>query len=402
VAWKDVEGDMIVIASECEMQEAIANAAKGVLRLYTVGESAASTPSTPRLEDAPKTFKAAVTSVDSGTMPSQPETPRDPAQHTGVQCDTCDVSPIVGARYKCMVCDDFDLCAVCHDGKKHDEHAMVRIADANDHSWRSMFHHRRGPRWGNRGRCTRGDGPRGHHGGPPHSHSLDHLSQFMTNMNQHFTQHASATGENVNDYLKNVGQAVAEALGNIGIDVDVDVEDKEGKREKVTKEEGNKGEGNKGEGNKDEGNKGEESLIDMDASKTTTTTVTTNVVNETPVVDQPMPEVQVFDNGNWQFVNQTTDGDVQMEGNPLGAPLYPNITSAGLTTINPSAPPAPTRVQHMASSSTVVNAKLEAAKTMCLAHLLNMGFTNENGWLEAIVEAKHGDLNAVLSAMQRK
>jgi hypothetical protein len=31
---------------------------------------------------------------------------------------------------------------------------------------------------------------------------------------------------------------------------------------------------------------------------------------------------------------------------------------------------------------------------------MEMGYTNEHGWLEAIVEAKKGDLNAVLNALQ--
>ena len=35
--------------------------------------------------------------------------------HPGITCDCCGTSPIVGNRYKCEVCPDFDLCTPCYD-----------------------------------------------------------------------------------------------------------------------------------------------------------------------------------------------------------------------------------------------------------------------------------------------
>jgi hypothetical protein len=34
--------------------------------------------------------------------------------HANIACDGCQMSPIVGARWKCRVCADLDLCDACH------------------------------------------------------------------------------------------------------------------------------------------------------------------------------------------------------------------------------------------------------------------------------------------------
>ncbi|CAD8185241.1 unnamed protein product [Paramecium octaurelia] len=46
--------------------------------------------------------------------------------HERVACDGCEMFPIVGTRYKCAVCKDFDLCEKCEDLGTH-EHAMLKI-----------------------------------------------------------------------------------------------------------------------------------------------------------------------------------------------------------------------------------------------------------------------------------
>lgn len=40
--------------------------------------------------------------------------------HDGVSCDNCGILPIVGFRYKCSTCPDFDLCSTCiQSGHRH-------------------------------------------------------------------------------------------------------------------------------------------------------------------------------------------------------------------------------------------------------------------------------------------
>jgi len=48
--------------------------------------------------------------------------------HEGVQCDGCGVAPIIGIRYKCSICKDFDFCATCEEKKEH-EHAFLKITN---------------------------------------------------------------------------------------------------------------------------------------------------------------------------------------------------------------------------------------------------------------------------------
>lgn len=50
--------------------------------------------------------------------------------HQGVVCDGCN-GQVKGIRYKCMECDDYDLCAVCEQKGAHSEHNMMKITKPN-------------------------------------------------------------------------------------------------------------------------------------------------------------------------------------------------------------------------------------------------------------------------------
>ncbi|XP_034474089.1 protein ref(2)P [Drosophila innubila] len=75
--------------------------------------------------------------------------------HDGVECDSCGVAPMIGFRYKCVQCPNFDLCQVCETAHKHPDHLMVRMPTNNGPSivdaWlsgpgTSSHHHRRSSR----------------------------------------------------------------------------------------------------------------------------------------------------------------------------------------------------------------------------------------------------------------
>lgn len=60
--------------------------------------------------------------------------------HPGVVCDACE-STIVGTRFKCLVCEDFDLCPNCEKLGLHSQHFMVRIVRPElwNRHWGSRF-----------------------------------------------------------------------------------------------------------------------------------------------------------------------------------------------------------------------------------------------------------------------
>ncbi|XP_045163299.2 E3 ubiquitin-protein ligase mib1-like isoform X1 [Mercenaria mercenaria] len=49
-------------------------------------------------------------------------------RHTGITCDVCQETPIIGFRWKCSSCDDYDLCTPCYMSGKHDiSHSFLRM-----------------------------------------------------------------------------------------------------------------------------------------------------------------------------------------------------------------------------------------------------------------------------------
>jgi len=47
--------------------------------------------------------------------------------HHGVTCDICNTEPIIGIRYKCMTCVDFDMCEFCHKDNHPKEHPLITL-----------------------------------------------------------------------------------------------------------------------------------------------------------------------------------------------------------------------------------------------------------------------------------
>jgi hypothetical protein len=123
--------------------------------------------------------------------------------HTGVTCDGCRVSPIVGTRFKCTECVNFDLCETCEQKQQHDvAHPLLKMrrpaaaTGAGAHSMASMFEqmarafHGHMPPGGAppayHGHAAHGPGsfgPHGPHG--PHGHGPHHRGPFGHHPQRH-------------------------------------------------------------------------------------------------------------------------------------------------------------------------------------------------------------------------
>lgn len=57
-----------------------------------------------------------------------PLLPPSGIKHDGTMCDTCRQQPIIGIRWKCAECTNYDLCTTCYHGDKHHlRHRFYRI-----------------------------------------------------------------------------------------------------------------------------------------------------------------------------------------------------------------------------------------------------------------------------------
>jgi hypothetical protein len=50
--------------------------------------------------------------------------------HQGINCNICS-RPVIGIRFKCSVCPDFNLCVRCQANRFHNKHSMIRITKKN-------------------------------------------------------------------------------------------------------------------------------------------------------------------------------------------------------------------------------------------------------------------------------
>jgi hypothetical protein len=64
----------------------------------------------------------------SSSSGSEDEKDGKPAVHEGIVCDGCQATPIVGMRYKCTICPDFDLCEACEAKGVHAaDHPLIKL-----------------------------------------------------------------------------------------------------------------------------------------------------------------------------------------------------------------------------------------------------------------------------------
>jgi hypothetical protein len=143
LCYRDADGDRIIFTSTTEMDEMLHHFRQ--LRVNTIKIESIEKPKqkngqvsqplpTLVLKEEKKKEDEAMDVETSGTFK---------AIHPNIICDKCDLA-VVGIRYKCATCDDFDLCERCEKTAVHAEHPMIRLATPATPKLYELLHsHRR-------------------------------------------------------------------------------------------------------------------------------------------------------------------------------------------------------------------------------------------------------------------
>ncbi|CAF0985261.1 unnamed protein product [Rotaria sp. Silwood1] len=283
---------------------------------------------------------------------NQQETTTNKESHTGVECDNCK-GPIIGVRYKCAVCPNYDLCEKCSSSDIHSEHNMIKITKPGN------FYHPYGSRQNNR-RYR-------HMLSPPFVPNAEFFEQIQTQIPQwlpnrentaHFRAHMQQHFDNIKtntqtqmqnskQYLESVGQYLQQALSPFGIDCDYHVD--------------------------------ENTSSTRNAQQETST-------NENTMSSEPSA-VPKTSNTN----NQTTNNQQQQQ---RGISSWLNMfRTTGTTSSTASANNSNDASQ---SSST------EKAVEECVEKMKAMGFDDTDENLLQLIRSKNGDLISVLDEMSTR
>lgn len=141
--------------------------------------------------------------------------------HPLVTCDGCD-GEVVGSRFKCSVCPDYDLCGICEGKGLHAHHQLLRIRNPGPYSfippfppWFMPWMHGMGPR----GWCgPRRGGPPGHRGGPFQRGRTGGGCPRFPGPEQSSRSRSEKSGEGA-EFFHQFGEALNSVLGPFGVDV---------------------------------------------------------------------------------------------------------------------------------------------------------------------------------------
>ncbi|XP_071786830.1 sequestosome-1-like [Asterias amurensis] len=413
LAWKDTDEDLITFSSDEELVEALGQRDGDVFRIFV---------------------KETKTSRGSdGYDGRSPNVREEDIFHPGVVCDGCN-SPIRGPRFKCIECPDYDLCKRCESKGLHEEHQFVKFRKpqigrtrlggfgCNPGMWRAFSGGHGHPGWRHwwlqqqqqqqqqycqreQQQCGSTDNPqqKSEGAGPkPEGTSQADASQGY---GPGFPDPAN--------FLRDIGQSVAQMLDPLGIDVDIDVAHN-GERRKCG---GGRGHGRRfygggyphghGHGSKKcKKGKGkwkyhcssdEEKEQGGEAAKDET------VSEASPGTSEEMKGAKA------QEAMDTEGNDGQRRREESGwTMLDESDSTGGSSSQSKPSPSAPTFPQ----TDLTVDGEADKLKDLhisthpderianALSYMQAMGYDNEGGWLTHLLETKNGDINRALDAIK--
>jgi hypothetical protein len=122
ITYRDEEGDTITIACDSDLQTSYSSAPPSQSLRFILSLPGTS-PEYSNPQSRPERCSS-TSSASSRQNYSQESQPTVWPLHT---CDGCDTKPIIGSRFHCTVCPDFDFCENCEKSHQHD-HPFMKFA----------------------------------------------------------------------------------------------------------------------------------------------------------------------------------------------------------------------------------------------------------------------------------
>merc|ERR1712038_1932614 len=132
ILWQDEENEWITIRSDEELVIALTEMAGPVYKLHVQFTTDEDNVKSGSIFDLMEDITRIEGDIEEGL--------KEGKLHPGVTCDGCE-KPVIGFRYKCVQCPDYDLCERCEAKRMHPGHNMMRIA-APEGIWPQHFFRR--------------------------------------------------------------------------------------------------------------------------------------------------------------------------------------------------------------------------------------------------------------------
>ncbi|XP_074011785.1 sequestosome-1 isoform X2 [Numenius arquata] len=356
--YKDEDGDLIAFSTDEELDMAMPYVQDGVFRVY--------------IKEKKECRR------EHRSQCSQ-EPPRDMV-HPNVICDGCE-GPVVGARFKCTVCPDYDLCSTCEGKGIHKEHNMVMFQSPllNPFEWLP------------RGRWLR----KMRHGVPPFP--------WM-----HCWGYPGTAAPCQNSEQAQAGAAASSPPAAEGIDVDIDVEHG-GQRSKVTPASSSQ---EKSSAEPSSGMQDVQTKPDWNNTDSGTEVNTVAEQIQDMVID-PVPtqmEDGSFQSQEHSESSSSSGGDedwthlsskeVDPSTGELQSLQMPETEGPSSLDVSRDPPqPGPTGLRE-AALYPHLPPEADPRLIESLSQMLSMGFSDEGGWLTRLLQTKNCDIGAALDAIQ--
>ncbi|XP_027722910.1 sequestosome-1 isoform X2 [Vombatus ursinus] len=381
--YRDEDGDLIAFSSDDELNMAMRYIKEDLFRIYI------------------KEKKECKREHREHRPPCVQEVPTNMV-HPNVICDGCN-GPVVGNRFRCTICPDYDLCSTCEGKGLHKEHNMIVFQSPfNTHL----------PEWISRRRWLQKmrHGPFPHFGWMPGwgfvaSHPMNqNASQaetIGTPPNPGAEQASTSSQQDPNvTFLQNVGESVAAALSPLGIDVDIDVEHG-GKRSKVTpsfsQPNSEKGSPQPSNSSSSQSQANSQSA-EMEMAALSEQMEKVIVESSTMQVDENPPSQEQTETGSggdddWTHLSSKEVDPSTGELQSLQMPETDGSNSMDHSQEGPTGLREAALYPHLPPEA-------DPCLIESLSQMLSMGFSDEGGWLTRLLQTKNYDIGAALDAIQ--